>query len=529
MATRTIDFVYDNLTHAEVAAETVLEGGTASKHQQRLDDEVMRIENGQRRYTCLYCLESLSIRGSLERVYHFAHPKNPGAECPYRSGYVLTKEQWDALKYNGAKESQVHKQMKAWLMESLRADRDVEPDTIIEDSRMQSWVDRSVWRKPDVRGNWRGKTLVFEAQLSTTFISVIAARRQFYLQEGALLFWIFRDAMLAEDALKFSERDVFYNNNWNLFSVDAESVAASKREGELKLWCRWQEPVLQQGGIHLKWHKKLVGMSQLTLDFDKQRAYYFDFETAHSGLKAELAARAVLPPSKQKQLHEAHSTSKQDLDKALAQRLALQARYDIMPSELERAWLMADAEQDYFGTLRVQNYAYGVFAPYLHPVCATAPRSLDGRDDLRTILSGLISLRLGRIVGVRSMNWKQLEDTVFRAAFGYYGVFRYAARIYDRLSDIGYDRLESIASTNYREFSERKNEHADGGEKGLRQSLHAVFPRVGPREISACRWGTRRNHRGEPPGVRHGLGLSVFVKTCTRRRLFGMWQERWQS
>jgi len=480
MATRTIDLVYDNLTHAQVKADAVLEGGTASKHQQRLDDEVTRLENGQRRYTCLYCLESLSIRGSLERVYHFAHPKNPGAECPYRSGYVLTKDQWDALKYNGAKESQAHKQMKAWLVESLSADRDVGPNTIIEDSRMQSWVDRSVWRKPDVRGSWRGKTLVFEAQLSTTFISVIAARRQFYLQEGALLFWIFREAMLAEEALRFSERDVFYNNNWNLFSVDAESVAASKRDGELKLWCRWQEPVLQQDSIQFKWHKKLVGMSQLTLDFDKQRAYYFDFDTAHGKLEAELVARAELPPFRQKQFRETHSTPKQDQDKELAQRLALQARYDIMPSELERAWVMAHDEQDHFGMLRVQNYAYGVFAPYLHPVCTTAPRSLDGRDDLRTILSGLISLRLGRIVGVRSMNWKQLEDTVFRAAFGYYGVFRYAARIYDRLSDIGYDRQESIASTNYREFSERKKSTPMVVKKDFDQAFKLLFPELNP-------------------------------------------------
>lgn len=480
LATRTIDIVYDNLTHAQVAADTVLEGGTADKHRQRLDDEIIRLENGQRRYTCLYCLESLSIRGSLERVYHFAHPKNPGAECPYRSGYVLTKDQWDALKYNGAKESQAHKQMKAWLVESLRADRDVEPNTIIEDARMQSWLDRSVWRKPDVRGDWRGKTLVFEAQLSTTFISVIAARRQFYLQEGALLFWIFRDVMLAEDVLRFSERDVFYNNNCNLFSVDAESVAASKRENELKLWCRWQEPVLQQSSIQFKWHKKLVGMSQLTLDFDKQRAYFFDFDAAHGKLKAELAARAALPPFRQKELHAARSTSTQDDGRELGERVALQPRYDIMPSELERAWLIASNEPDHFGMLRVQNYTYGVLAPYLHPVCATAPRSLEGRDDLRTILSGLISLRLGRIVGVPSLNWKQLEDRVFRAAFGYYGVFRYAARIYGKFSDIGYDRPESIASTNFREFSERKENTPMVVKRDFDQAFKLLFPELDP-------------------------------------------------
>lgn len=63
---------------------------------------------------------------------------------------------------------------------------------------------------------------------------------------------------------------------------------------------------------------------------------------------------------------------------------------------------------------------------------------------------------------------------------------------------------------------------AVGGEEGLRPSLQASFPRVGPHEMSVRRWGTRRNLRREPPGVRHGLGLSIFVKSCTRRRLFGM-------
>ncbi|WP_059410988.1 DUF6035 family protein [Cupriavidus basilensis] len=110
------------------------------------------------------------------------------------------------------------------LAESLRADQNVEPDSVVEDARMQSWRDRAKWRKPDVRASRNGKTLVFEAQLSTTFVSTIAARRQFYLGEGALLFWIFRDFTLSESEMRFSERDVFYNNNWNLFAIDAHSV-----------------------------------------------------------------------------------------------------------------------------------------------------------------------------------------------------------------------------------------------------------------------------------------------------------------
>jgi len=485
MATRTIDLVYDNLNHAQVSADSVLDGDEAHKHQQRLDDEIVRLEDGRRRYTCLYCLESLSIRGSTDRIYHFAHPKNPGAECPYRSGFTLSRDEWDALRYNGAKESEAHRKIKGWIAESLRADRNVEPGTVIEDSRMQSWRDRSKWRKPDVRGSWKGRTLVFEAQLSTTFVSTIAARRQFYLNEGALLFWIFRDFVISEDELKFSERDVFYNNNWNIFSIDTQSVEASRRDAELKLWCRWQEPAVEQGTIRCRWHKKLVSLSELTLDFDRQRAFFFDFESALKRSEAELlAARAAA-------FHEsrpAHSISHRPFvslrqepsdDSALSERLGLQARYELMPGEIDRAWLVAD-DSGYFGMLRAQNYTYKFFAPYLRAACPTAPKSLEGREDLRTILSGLISLRLGRVVGSRSINLKQVEDTVFRSAFGYYSVFRYAARIYGRLSEIGYDHPDSIAANNLRLHAARKAENPDVMTRDFDDAFMILFPELKP-------------------------------------------------
>ncbi|CAG2154726.1 DUF6035 family protein [Cupriavidus numazuensis] len=485
MAARTIDLVYDNLNYAQVTAESVLDGDEAHKHQLRLEDELVRLEDGHRRYTCLYCLEPLSIRGSTDRVYHFAHPKNPGAECPYRSGFSLSQDEWEALRYNGSKESEAHRQVKAWVAESLRADRDVELGSVVEDSRMQSWRDRSKWRKPDVRGTWKGKTLVFEAQLSTTFVATIAARRQFYLSEGALLFWIFRDFALSENEMRFSERDVFYNNNWNIFSIDAESVQASRQSTELKLWCRWQQPVVDGMAIRYQWHKKLVGFSELTLDFERQRAFYFDFETALKEVQTTLmgATAAAFHEARRERrfgLPE-HGVLRQEIagDAELAKWLGLEARYDTMPSEIERAWLAADTS-DRFSMRRVQDYAYSVLAPYLRVACQTAPKTLQGREDLRTILSALISLRLGRVVGSRSINLKHVEDSVFHSAFGYYGVFRYAAGVYGRQRDIGYDIPNSIATENARIHVARKAENHDVVTRDFDRAFMILFPELKP-------------------------------------------------
>lgn len=485
MAARTIELVYDNQNHLQVSAESVLEGDDAAKHQLRLADETVRLEDGRRRYSCPYCLESLSIRGSTDRIYHFAHPRNPGAECPYRSGFTLSRDEWEALSYNGVKESVGHRQVKSWIADSLRADRGIDVGSVVEDARMQSWRDRSKWRKPDVRASRNGKLLVFEAQLSTTFVSTIAARRQFYLSEGALLFWIFRDFALSENEMRFSERDVFYNNNWNIFSIDAVSVETSCKGGELKLWGRWQEPVVEDGRIQYRWHKKLVGFSELTLDFDRQRAFYFDFEAAlkeaNTKLMSERAA-AFQEERRARQFAQRPYVSPRVEEKPeleIAEWLKLDARYATMSEDLERTWLAADTSEK-FGARRVQTYAYGVLAPYLRAACPTAPKTLEGREDLRIILGALISLRLGRIVGTRAVNLKHLEDMVFGGAFGYYIVFRYAAGIYGRLSDIGYDDADSIASRNYRLYHQRKSANPEVRTADFDKAFYILFPELQP-------------------------------------------------
>ena len=53
--------------------------------------------------------------------------------------------------------------------------------------------DRCEWRKPDVKALYGDKFIAFEIQLSTTFLSVIVERREFYLKNNALIFWIFNE------------------------------------------------------------------------------------------------------------------------------------------------------------------------------------------------------------------------------------------------------------------------------------------------------------------------------------------------
>ena len=59
--------------------------------------------------------------------------------------------------------------------------------------------------------------MVFEIQLSTTYVNVIAERRDFYLNEGGMLLWIFYNFDAGERRL--TQDDVFFNNNRNAFVV----------------------------------------------------------------------------------------------------------------------------------------------------------------------------------------------------------------------------------------------------------------------------------------------------------------------
>jgi len=101
-----------------------------------------------------------------------------------------------ARKYNAAKESRAHIRLKEIIADSLRYDSGFSE---VETEKVWRGMDRTKWRKPDVQALWKGKIrIAFEIQLSTTFLHVIAERRNFYRQEGGLLCWIFKSFDQAE-------------------------------------------------------------------------------------------------------------------------------------------------------------------------------------------------------------------------------------------------------------------------------------------------------------------------------------------
>jgi len=228
------------------------------------------IIDGSPLYTCPDCGVPVYLNCMAhERRFYFRHSYEDGS-CPIETRNALSQDEMNAIRYNGAKESRLHLAMKDWICRSLREDQDfsdIFPEQIVKNKLTGKW------RKPDVQAKYRGLPIAFEVQLSSTYSNVIAERRQFYLEEGGLLFWVF--SKFDEGMRKLTQDDVFYNNNQNAFLVAPETVEASAQNREFMMQCIWREPTSAVEVSDLR--QQLVRFSELTIDQPCQQAYFYDF------------------------------------------------------------------------------------------------------------------------------------------------------------------------------------------------------------------------------------------------------------
>jgi hypothetical protein len=243
------------------------------------------ISTGAPLYCCPLCVVPVRIVSQKEKGrFFFRHDLEDG-RCPSKTKGSLDERQISALKYDGVRESVAHQQMKRIVAESLCNDPDFSE---VEIEPIWKGLEKNSRRRPDVRAVWKGSLPVaFEVQLSTTFLRVIAERRQFYLREGGLLIWVFKVFDASESRL--TQDDIFYNNNRNAFVVSHDTLVSSKKNKALMLDCLWTEPVIEMGARAWVERSKRVGFSELTIERERQRVYFFDAEGAEQKVETGLA------------------------------------------------------------------------------------------------------------------------------------------------------------------------------------------------------------------------------------------------
>ncbi len=338
------------------------------------------------RFLCSQCMTAVYLVGRPDAKKLFFRHRLEDGRCTAVTRGALSQDEIDARKYNGVKESWLHLEMKRWIEQALHA------DSRFGDVKVEGrWAGELTgeWRKPDVRATFNGIKVAFEIQLSTTYINVIAQRREFYRREGGLLFWVF--AHFNAGPRRLTQDDVFFNINQNAFVMNGFTRDESIKQGRLIFECIWAEPVADDEVTELR--RKLVAFEELTLDQATQRAYYFDYD----GERAKLVRKAEA----QRQVR----------------RSALRKRFD----EFYESYLPEHRfDQAEWEELQRAFAAEGSPLPF-HP--GLLPKGL---------LNALYSAKYGRVFGWDYSNFIQIAHHMEPGLRTYLHYFRRALKAYDR-------------------------------------------------------------------------------------------------
>ena len=286
---RRIEKIFDTETEKEINAEEFFARPESELIKWR--EEFGRcIKFGEKRFLCPFCRQQIKIAGrKFERghVSFFAH-LHDSADCPIKTSVNMSKEEIEARKYGLCQESKRHKELKQRIYEGLNGEQSRlhGVDNVQIEKRINANIPYLNWRRPDVCATFKEFNVVFELQLSTTFLSTIVDRDIFYRLHHYFIIWIFNfeENVKYVDLSNLMMKDIYYTNKRNIFVFDREAREESEKRNELVLKCNWLTPENQwkypvtDTGKGLDVSGKLITLSDLTFDETSGKVYYVDAE-----------------------------------------------------------------------------------------------------------------------------------------------------------------------------------------------------------------------------------------------------------
>lgn len=237
---------------------------------------------------CRICGGAVMLVRTQERRFHFRHHVDEEGErnCPISTRGVYNADQINRMKYNAAKESSAHLRLKGIIRDSLLADESCSEPQVEKVWRGMPIAERATWRRPDVQVERDGQRLAFEVQLSTTFLTEIVGRREFYRVNGGAIIWVFQGFNPGET--RTAEEDIFYLNNLNVFVVDESTLERSLKAKRMALNCWYAVPHLKGRNVVDEWIMEEIFIDQLTVDPSRQLVYFYDYLSHRASLEATL-------------------------------------------------------------------------------------------------------------------------------------------------------------------------------------------------------------------------------------------------
>lgn len=254
----------------------------------------LRPKTAERTLLCPICFQPLIIAGTKKQKIHFRHFQDSEV-CPIKTGCKLTAEQILAMKFNGQKEGLAHKTNKIFIHDTLK--KDISFENIKMEKTFREENTRGVakeWRRPDVSAFYSTNKvqIVFELQVSTTFIDVIIDREKFYKERNAYIAWVF----LNFEGKRFTELDIAYANKSNALVLDDECKTLCKQDNELYLRCYYRKPYIIEGTLIIEhdWENEIVSIKDLLFDDINHKLFYFDTDKAELELLDEIDRKKEL-------------------------------------------------------------------------------------------------------------------------------------------------------------------------------------------------------------------------------------------
>lgn len=281
---RTVTEVIDRETEDIINAEQFFSQDQSVIFKQRYKlEEAYQL--GIKLWVCPFCRQPILIRGTKDgpKSVYFTHIADQ-LDCPIKTGKEYTREEILRMKYNGQKESDRHYNLKHLIAEKIS--KDSRFSKVDVDKRFEGVC--KDWREPDVAAIFEGKKVVFELQLSTTFLSVIAERNLFYKKNQTYIIWIFDNKRQNIESMRFMEKDILYPNHHNAFFIDENSD-----DKQFELICGFERPFIDNGSIKNYWRLEKIDFNDLTFSPNFQ-VYWFDYEHQKKLLLEEIERKKFL-------------------------------------------------------------------------------------------------------------------------------------------------------------------------------------------------------------------------------------------
>ena len=250
------------------------------------------------KYVCKYCGQMVKISGrKAERgvAAFFSHLRD-SEDCDYKTTTGRTKKEIEREKYSKCNEGERHKKLKDLLATFLLRTSGV--TNVRTENTMSGNHPILNWRRPDVAVSYRGQEIIFELQLSSTFVSVITERDLFYRLNKKFIIWVFNfdDQSEHVNLNNMVVKDVYYNHKLNIFIFDKAVQDESERRGELILKCNWIRPDGSWEYPNINNSDELggryVSLSELTYSND-YKPYFHDAEKDYFAHNLSFAQRII--------------------------------------------------------------------------------------------------------------------------------------------------------------------------------------------------------------------------------------------